>query len=275
MAGGQVRGPHCDVDGDPLGATKWMGILPDSGSGEASYLRPMTSVVLAPSIDTSLWDHFPHADHPIYGERPLLRGRFHQAGALVSIPIGIVLVTIIAEPAARLPSLVYAMTTTSMFAVSAAYHRLAQGVLARFWMRRVDHSMILINIAGGTTPIALLGVGGGLGLVLLATSWAGAAVGAWLKMTRLTADNDSSSWVFPILGLLPLLAVPALVGRVGWSGALLLLAAATTYAAGAICFARKSPNPIPAVFGYHEVWHVFTLTAASLQLLLTVELAGL
>jgi hemolysin III len=80
--------------------------------------------------------------------------------------------------------------------------------------------------------------------------------------------------MFPILGLLPLLAIPSLVASAGWGSAALLVSAAATYAAGAVCFARKSPNPIPTIFGYHEVWHVFTLIAASFQLVLTVQLAG-
>jgi len=120
----------------------------------------MSSVILAPSIETSLWDHFPNAEHPIYGARPMLRGRFHQVAAVASVPVGIHLVVSLAGPAAQFTLLVYALTTTLMFGVSAAYHRLAQGVLARFWMRRLDHSMILVSIAGGTTPIALLGIGG-------------------------------------------------------------------------------------------------------------------
>lgn len=235
----------------------------------------MSSVILAPSIETSLWDHFPNAEHPIYGARPLLRGRFHQAAAVASVPVGIHLVVSLAEPAAQLTLLVYVLTTTLMFGVSAAYHRLAQGVLARFWMRRLDHSMILISIAGGTTPIALLGIGGLAGILLLTVSWAGALAGAAMKMTRLTADEDTASWIFPILGVLPLLALPGLEAKVGWDGAFLLVASAVTYALGAVCFARKSPNPIPTVFGYHEVWHVFTLIAATFQLLLMIKLSGL
>jgi hemolysin III len=194
---------------------------------------------------------------------------------MASVPVGIHLVTSLAQPGAQLTLLVYALTTTLMFGVSAAYHRLAQGVLARFWMRRLDHSMILVSIAGGTTPIALLGIGGAAGILLLTVSWAGAFAGAAMKMTRLTADKDSASWIFPILGVLPLLAVPSLQTKIGWEGAFLLVASAVTYAAGAVCFARKSPDPIPTVFGYHEVWHVFTLIAATFQLLLMINLAGL
>lgn len=235
----------------------------------------MAAVLLAPSIGTTSREGVALDDHPIYGSRPQLRGRFHQAAALASLPIGIHLLGGVSGPTTRLPVLVYAVTCTLMFSVSAAYHRLAQGFVARFWMRRLDHSMILVHIAGATTPIALLGVGGSAGRILLIASWAGALAGTAMKMTRLTADSDPCAWVFPLLGLLPLLAVPALASRAGFQAALLLVAAAATYTVGAVCFARKSPDPMPTVFGYHEVWHVFTLVAASFQFLLTVKLAAL
>jgi hypothetical protein len=155
----------------------------------------MNSVILAPAIQGMLTDRSPHAEHPIYGSRPLLRGRFYQIAALASIPIGIHLVAGVAEPTTRIPMVVYAVTIALMFSVSAAYHRLAQSVLARFWMRRLDHSMILIHSAGGTTPIALFCVGGASGQILLAVSWGGAFLGAGLEITRLTAERDSASAV--------------------------------------------------------------------------------
>ena len=251
-----------------------LGGVPDVGTSGHFYLRDMASVFLAPSLELTRSDRAALRDHPIYGARPLLRGRFHQAGALMSVPIGIHLVTEVASPGARLAVIAYAVTCTLMFSTSAAYHRVAQGVTARFWMRRLDHSMIFVHIAGATTPVALLGVGGTAGNVLLIASWTGAVAGAGLKMTRLTADHDPCSWVFPTLGLLPLLAVPMLGANAGWHSAALLVSAALTYTAGAVCFARKSPDPVPTVFGYHEVWHVFTLVAGGFQLALTLNLAA-
>jgi hemolysin III len=233
----------------------------------------MAAVILALTTE-SAFGGGALAEHPVYGARPLLRGRLHQVAAVTSVPLGIHLVGSLAAPGARVPVLVYALTGSLMFAASAAYHRLAQGLVARFWMRRVDHSMIFVHVAGATTPVASLGLGGSGGRVLMAASWIGAAIGAALKMTRLTADHDPCSWVFPVLGVLPLFALPGLAGQIGWDGALLLVASAATYLAGAICFARKSPDPVPRVFGYHEVWHVFTVIAGAFQFLLTSNLAS-
>jgi hemolysin III len=234
----------------------------------------MAALVLNPTFDwTAPGVQIPRS-HPIYGARPTLRGRFHQLGSFISLPLGLYLVLGIARPDARIEVLIYALSSSLMFITSASYHQLAQSVIARFWMRRLDHSMIFIHIAGATTPIALLGAGGTQGKILLATSWTGALIGTGLKMTRLTADHDPCAWFFPLLGFLPLLTIPQLATTIGVGSAVLLAGSGLIYVAGATVFARKSPDPVPRVFGYHEVWHVFTLAAGACQFLVTVQLAG-
>lgn len=234
----------------------------------------MAALVLNPVFDwTAPGVRIPRS-HPIYGARPTLRGRFHQLGSIVSLPLGLYLVLGVARPDARLEVVIYALSSSLMFITSASYHRLAQSVTARFWMRRLDHSMIFIHIAGATTPIALLGAGGTRGKALVAVSWIGALIGTGLKMTRLTADHDPCSWFFPLLGFLPLLTIPQLATSIGIGSATLLAGSGLMYVAGATVFARKSPDPVPRVFGYHEVWHVFTLAAGACQFLVTVQLAS-
>jgi hemolysin III len=231
----------------------------------------MAVVVLSPTFDTRLGFSDRLEAHPIYGARPMLRGRFHQAAAVLSIPVG-VQVVLSSAGTSRPAAVAYAVTCTLMFATSAAYHRLAQGVTARFWMRRLDHSMILVHIAGGSTPVAVAGVGGAPGRALLMASWGVAGVGVFLKLTGLTSDHDPAAWAFPILGWLPLVTLPLVADRAGWTPALLLAATMTVYTAGAVCFRHKRPDPAPTVFGYHEVWHVFTLVAGAIQLWLTLTL---
>lgn len=233
----------------------------------------MTTVILAPSFGGTILAPEQLATHPIYGTRPLLRGRLHQAAAMLSIPVGAYVIESAVSPA-RPAASIYAATWALMLTTSAAYHRLAQGLVARFWMRRLDHSMILVHIAGSTTPIALSGVGGVWGVGLLVVSWSVAVVGVALKLTGLTHEHDPGAWAFPVLGWLPLLALPSLAGRAGAPAAFLLLAAVVTYTLGAICFARKQPNPVPMIFGYHEVWHLFTLIAGTLQVFLTLLLVS-
>ena len=234
----------------------------------------MAALVFAPAIDVRLVDYSVIATNPVYGERPLLRGRFHQLGAVASLPAGALLVTRYATPEARFAALAYALTGFLMFLTSASYHRLADSVMARFWMRRLDHSMIFFHIAGATTPIALLGMGGTAGFVLLVASWGGAAIGSFLKLTQLTIERDPCPWLFPILGWLPLLAVPSLVDRAGTTAGVLLVGSAVVYAAGGVCFSKKNPNPVPTVFGYHEIFHVCTLIAGAAQFALTARLVA-
>ena len=81
-------------------------------------------------------------------------------------------------------------------------------------------------------------------------------------MTALTADQDPARWLMAVLVWLPLVAAPLMVARIGVAGLVLLLAAIATYSAGAVCFSRKLLDLAPSVFGYHEVWHLFTLAAA-------------
>lgn len=231
----------------------------------------MTTVFLTPPVGRTTAGFDVGDDHPIYGVRPLLRGRFHQLAALASIPSGLE-ITAGAEGQAAVGAVFYAVTCTLMFATSAAYHRLAHSVQARFWMRRLDHAMILVHMAGASTAVALLGVGGAQGQLLMAAAWILALVGAGVKMTMLTSHRDPGLWFFGPLGLLPLLALPSLTQNVGWIAAGLLFTATCTYGAGAVCFARKSPDPLPMIFGFHEVWHVFTLIAAGFQFVLMTTL---
>ncbi len=234
----------------------------------------MAALVFAPAFDARLVDQSAFAANPVYGQRPLLRGRFHQFGAIAFFPAGLLLVLRYAAPEARTSAAIYALTGFLMFVTSASYHRIADSVMARFWMRRLDHSMIFIHIAGATTPIALIGLGGTAGAILLAVSWGGAFVGSFLKLTQLTIERDPCPWLFPVLGWLPLLAVPSLISKVGLSAAALLVGSALVYAAGGVCFGRKNPNPIPTVFGYHEIFHVCTLIAGAGQFLLTARLVA-
>ncbi len=211
--------------------------------------------------------------HPVYGPRPRLRGRLHQVAAIASVPAGVHLVTQSSASGARSVALVYAISWTLMFTTSACYHRLAQSPTARFWMRRLDHSMIFVHLAGATTPVAILGVPGPAGRLMLLFTWIGAFVGVGLKMTQLTVLQDPCPWLFPLLGTLPVLTTPTLAIGHGLDVAALMVGSAVMYGIGAVCFAKKSPDPVPTVFGYHEVWHLFTLLGGVCQFALMLQLA--
>ena len=116
--------------------------------------------------------------------KPRLRGRIHQVAFFASIPAGAVLVLLAEGAAATAVATIYALSLTAVFGSSAAYHRGAWSERARRWMKRLDHSMIFVLIAGSYTPVSVLALHGPWEVVLLSVVWAGAAIGVTLKLVR-------------------------------------------------------------------------------------------
>jgi hemolysin III len=194
--------------------------------------------------------------------KPRLRGRLHQVAFIVYIPAGLVLVAIAPRTNARLAAMVFALSLIALFGTSAAYHRLPWSAIARTRMKRLDHSMIYILIAGTYTPFSLLVLHGGWSVAMLWIVWVGAALGVGLKIAsvdRLMAAarrlNAVAGALYIILGWLAILTLPQIVRALPWPATLLLFLGGVFYTAGAVIFARGRPNPAPAVFGYHEIWH--------------------
>ncbi|MDQ3462416.1 MAG: hemolysin III family protein [Actinomycetota bacterium] len=192
--------------------------------------------------------------------RPRMRGRLHQIVFFLSIPAGVVVVAAAGTTTARLGALVYACSLTAMFATSAAYHRLAQSVRARLWMRRADHAMIFVLIAGSYTPVCLLVLEGAWRAVALSVVWAGALVGVGFKLFLLHAMRFGNA-LYLVLGWSVLALVPQLVERPVSLG--LLAAGGVLYTSGTVVLTRRRPDPVPEVFGYHEVWHSLVVAAAA------------
>lgn len=194
--------------------------------------------------------------------RPRLRGRIHQVVFFLSIPAGIAVVAAARTASARVGAVVYALSLTGLFGTSAAYHRLAHSLRARLWLRRLDHSMIFVLIAGSYTPICLVALSGAWRAVALSVVWAGALVGVGLKMFRLDAMRLGNS-LYILLGWGVLLVLPQLAQRVGQAPLVLLASGGLLYTAGAVVLSKRRPDPVPAVFGYHEVWHSLTVVAGA------------
>jgi hemolysin III len=198
--------------------------------------------------------------------KPRLRGVSHQWAFFVAVVAGTVLV--IAAPAGRatVAATIYAFSVAAMFGASALYHRIDwKSVGARRWMRRLDHSMIYLLIAGTYTPFALLVLDGGLARGILITVWSGAALGIALKMLWPDTPKWLTAAVYIALGWVAVAAFPQLAGELGVVGMALIAGGGVLYTAGAIVYALRRPNPAPAVFGYHEIFHVLVIAAAVLQ----------
>jgi hemolysin III len=128
-------------------------------------------------------------------------------------------------------------------------------------MRRLDHSAILLLIAGTYTPFALLAFDGTIANVVLIVVWAGAAAGLVLNLAWIDAPTWLTALVFLALGWVGVAAVPELFD-VGVAPAVLVFVGGGLYTLGALAYATKRPNPAPAVFGYHEIFHVLVIGAA-------------
>ena len=196
--------------------------------------------------------------------KPRLRGVSHMYGALVSIPLGVALVIAAPNGKATLAALIYALAVTGLLATSATYHRIDwRRPRARAWMRRLDHSMIFVLIAGTYTPFSLLVLDGTLATAVLIAVWAGAFGGIVLNLVWITAPKWVTATVYLALGWVAVIAMPQLAERLGAGGVALLMGGGLLYTAGAIIYAAQRPNPKPAVFGYHEIFHALVLAAAA------------
>ena len=194
--------------------------------------------------------------------KPRFRGRFHQVAFFVAVPAGIMLISLAHTATARAAAAVYAGSLVGLFGVSGAYHRLRWSPRLRAWMKRADHSMIYILIAGTTTPVSLLALRPPWSFVLLTFVWVGAVIGISLKMIRIDGFSIASGVLYIALGWATLAFLPKLVGHMSAISLGLVVLGGMLYTGGAIVFGRKSPDPRPATFGYHEVWHSFVVAAS-------------
>lgn len=206
----------------------------------------------------------PKAEPPV---KPRLRGVSHQVAFFFAVVIGPLLVVYTPGGRARLLVAIYGVCLAGLFGVSALFHRVTWAPEARRRMRRLDHSMIFLFIAGTYTAVAGLTLKEGLSTLVLPTVWVLAVTGVVLKLAWLDAPKPLSATMYIGVGWVAILAMPALWSALGPVGFALLLGGGICYTVGAIVYARHSPDPFPAVFGYHEIFHAFVILAAICHLL--------
>ena len=198
--------------------------------------------------------------------KPRFRGVSHQYAFFVFLVLGTVLVIAAPNGRATLAAAIYAASVAGLLGTSAVYHRVNwRRPSARAWMRRLDHSMIFVLIAGTYTPFSLLVLDGTLATAILIVVWAGALGGIVLNLVWITAPRWLIATVYVALGWVAVAAMPQLADRLGAAGVALLMAGGLMYTLGAVIYATKRPNPAPAVFGYHEIFHALVIAAAALQ----------
>jgi hemolysin III len=213
-----------------------------------------------PPVPGALYD----ARRGLYYRKPVLRGWLHLLWFEASLVLGTLLLAR-AHGATRIVAIaVYAASVTSLFGISALYHR---GNWSAVWSRRLqrmDHAMIFFLIAGTATPAFLLAMPGSLGLVCLAVLWILTIAAATIHLTWMSAPERLVGATFLALGWVAGLALPGVWMHAGVVAGVLMLAGGLLYTAGAIFYHRRL-DPYPAVFGYHEVFHAFVCAAAACQ----------
>jgi len=197
--------------------------------------------------------------------KPRLRGVFHEWAFFASLGAAALLLVLAGNAREAVASAIYVAALAALFGVSALYHRVTWSPGVRTWMRRLDHSTIFVFIAGTYTPFALLAVHGWLSWTVLTVVWAGAAAGMLLSLAWITAPKWLAATVYLALGWVGVLAAPQLFSGAGVAAATLVAVGGVLYTAGAIAYATKRPNRWPATFGYHELFHVLVVAAATTQ----------
>ncbi len=221
----------------------------------------MDSVTVAPQRPGELYD----SRRDLHYDKPGLRGWFHLACFEASLVIGTLLIVAAQGAGQTAIAAIYAATVTGMFGASALYHRGAWNGRAKAWLQRLDHLMIFMVIAGtATVPMAVC-LPAPYSWIGLAAVWTLTVVAALGRLSRMQAPEWLAGTIFIGLGWVAGAAIPGVWIHAGTGPAVLLIVGGLLYTAGAVAFHLRRPDPVPSIFGYHEVFHLFVCVAAACQ----------
>ncbi len=194
-------------------------------------------------------------------KKPRLRGIPHLCAAVVALPVVAVLVHHAAPGLASTAALVYGLSLITLLSVSAVYHTPMWSPEARMRLRRVDRSAIFVLIAGTYTPMCVA-LGGDAYTQLLPIVWGAAAIGIVMAISWVRAPRFATAAPYVLLGWAIVPYLGDLYRATGTAPLALIGAGGVLYTVGALIYARRSPDPVPEVFGYHEVFHVLVILAS-------------
>jgi hemolysin III len=195
---------------------------------------------------------------------PSLRGASHSVAAVVALVAAITIVAVAPTGRTAGAAAVYGVGLVALFAASGLYHRWPGPARFKPLLQRIDHGTIYVFIAATYTAIALV-LHGAVLWIILVVAWAGAAAGVGLRLGWLNAPRSAVTGSYLLLGWLAVIAIPQLVGVLTPVPLALLGAGGLIYSLGAVVYARQRPDPWPRTFGFHEIFHVLVIAAATLQ----------
>ena len=196
--------------------------------------------------------------------KPKLRGIFHELAFYSSLGLGFALVLTADDGRPRIAATVFAACVAGCFGASALYHRPTWSPAVRAWLARLDHAGVYLLIAGTYTPFGLLVMSTDWAVPVLSVVWSGALTAILLKLFWYRTPKWLSASIALALGWVGAAAFSQLL-KLELPGLLLVVAGGLLYSAGAIVYVRRRPDPLPAVLGYHEVFHALTVAAAGCQ----------
>ncbi|MEH1026228.1 PAQR family membrane homeostasis protein TrhA [Micromonospora profundi] len=202
---------------------------------------------------------------PVDIGKPRMRGWLHTYAFFVAVASGIVLCSIAATRPGWAPlvsCVIYSLTVCGLFGTSALYHRRVWSERGYQLMRRMDHSMIFVFIAGTYTPLCVMLLEPRQATVMLSLVWGGALAGVAVKMAWPHAPRWVSAPLYLALGWVAVAMLPEILRGGGVTALVLLIVGGVMYSVGAVFYALRRPNPWPSVFGHHEFFHACTLLAA-------------
>jgi hemolysin III len=195
--------------------------------------------------------------------KPRLRGIFHLAGFVAALPLGVLLGLYANTARERVAVIAFGAAVVVMFGLSSLYHCGNWSITPRQWLRALDHAGIFILIAGTYTAFGLLVLEAPWRWVVLGIVWGGAACAVLVNFAWRSSPQWLTGGVAIGLGWVGVLVAPQLAGEVGAGGAALVVVGGLAYTVGAVIFATRRPNPYPATFGYHEIFHLLVVAAVA------------
>ncbi len=190
---------------------------------------------------------------------PKLRGKTHLLAAPTALILGIILFALSRETMARIGVAIFILSAINLFGVSALYHVGSWKPTVKQWLRRLDHSNIYVLIAGTYTPVALLLLTEDKRQVLLLLIWSAALLGVILSTAWITAPRFLSVAVYLGMGWASVAYLPDILDVGGPLVLTFIALGGISYSIGAVVYGRKRPNPSPEWFGFHELFHAFTI----------------